>query len=84
MSQGGLIVLLQAALGVALVVVLPLLVVALCTGVLSGVLQSLTNVHDAAAGFAPRMLATATAALLLLGWMTAKMIDFAVRCWGTG
>jgi flagellar biosynthesis protein FliQ len=52
--------------------------------VVSGLAQSLANVHDAAAGFAPRLLVTATVALLLVGWMTAKMVDFASRCWGMG
>jgi flagellar biosynthetic protein FliQ len=75
--------LLQAAFGVALVVALPLLLLALGTGIVSGLLQSLANVHDAAAGFAPRLLVTAVGALALAGWMTAKMIDFAMRCWGS-
>jgi flagellar biosynthetic protein FliQ len=83
MSDPGLLGLLQAAFGVALVVALPLLLLALGTGIVSGLLQSLANVHDAAAGFAPRLLVTAVGALALAGWMTAKMIDFAMRCWGS-
>jgi flagellar biosynthetic protein FliQ len=82
MSDAGLLPLLHSALVVALVVALPLLLVSLGSGLLSGMLQTLTNVHDAAAGFAPRLLATAVAALLLMGWMTAKLVDFAARCWG--
>lgn len=82
MSDHGLVSLLQSALGVALVISLPLLLLALVSGVISGLLQSLANVHDAAAGFAPRLLVTATGALLLAGWMTAKVVDFAMRCWG--
>ena len=82
MSEHGMVSLLQAAFGVALVVSLPLLLLALVTGIVSGLLQSLANVHDAAAGFAPRLLVTATGALLLAGWMTAKVVDFAMRCWG--
>jgi flagellar biosynthesis protein FliQ len=74
--------LLQAAFGVALLVALPLLLLAVGAGVASGLLQSLANVHDAAAGFAPRLLVTAVGALALAGWMTAKMVDFALRCWG--
>lgn len=74
--------LLHSALVVALVVALPLLLVSVGSGLLAGLLQTLTNVHDAAAGFAPRLLATAVAALLLMGWMTAKVVDFAQRCWG--
>ncbi|NBV63076.1 MAG: hypothetical protein EBR71_01105 [Planctomycetes bacterium] len=79
-----LVSLMQSAISVALIVSLPLLLVALGTGVVSGLAQSLANVHDAAAGFAPRLLVTATVALLLVGWMTAKMVDFASRCWGIG
>ena len=82
MSDGSLLSLLHSALVVSLVVALPLLLVAVGSGLLSGMLQTLANVHDAAAGFAPRLLATAVVALLLMGWMTAKVVDFAHRCWG--
>jgi flagellar biosynthetic protein FliQ len=82
MSDAGLLGMLQAAFGVALIVALPLLIIAVVTGLVSGLLQSLANVHDAAAGFAPRLLVTAIGALALAGWMTSKMIDFAMRCWG--
>lgn len=82
MSDPGMLGLLQAAFGVALLVALPLLLLAVGAGVASGLLQSLANVHDAAAGFAPRLLVTAVGALALAGWMTAKMVDFALRCWG--
>jgi flagellar biosynthesis protein FliQ len=81
-SDPGMLGLLQAAFGVALLVALPLLLLAVGAGVASGLLQSLANVHDAAAGFAPRLLVTAVGALALAGWMTAKMVDFALRCWG--
>ena len=84
MSEHSLVGLLQSAFGVALLVSLPLLLLALASGLLSGLLQTLANVHDAAAGFAPRLLVTATGALLLAGWMSAKIVDFAVRCWGAG
>jgi flagellar biosynthetic protein FliQ len=83
MSEASMLGMLQAAFGVALIVALPLLLIALITGLVSGLLQSLANVHDAAAGFAPRLLVTAIGALALAGWMTSKMIDFAMRCWGT-
>lgn len=82
MSDHGMIGLLQSAFGVALVVSLPLLLLALLSGLASGLLQTLSNVHDSAAGFAPRLLVTATGALLLAGWMAAKLVDFACRCWG--
>lgn len=82
MTEHGMVGLLQSAFGVALVVSLPLLLIALVTGLVSSLLQTLANVHDAAAGFAPRLLATAVGALLLAGWMAAKLVDFAQRCWG--
>ena len=58
MSDAGMLGMLQAAFGVALIVALPLLIIAVVTGLVSGLLQSLANVHDAAAGFAPRLLVT--------------------------
>jgi len=83
MSEGALVGLMQGSLFVALIVVLPLLLVAVVSGLAAGLLQSLANVHDAAAGFAPRLLITAIAALALMGWMSAKMLDFAMTCWGS-
>ena len=83
MSESALLGLLQSSFMVALVVSLPLLVLAVCSGLASGFLQSLANVHDAAAGFAPRLIVTAAGLLLLSGWMTAKIMDFALRCWGS-
>jgi flagellar biosynthetic protein FliQ len=82
-NDHGMLGLLQSTFGVALVISLPLLLLAVVSGVVSGLLQSLANVHDAAAGFAPRLLVTAIGALLLAGWMTAKVVDFAMRCWGS-
>jgi flagellar biosynthetic protein FliQ len=82
-SESVLVGLMQGSMLVALVVALPLLLVALVSGLAAGLLQSLANVHDAAAGFAPRLLVTAIAALALMGWMSAKMVDFAMTCWGS-
>ncbi|MFM1829687.1 MAG: Bacterial export protein family 3 [Planctomycetota bacterium] len=83
MSESVLVGLMQGSMLVALVVALPLLLVAVVSGLAAGLLQSLANVHDAAAGFAPRLLVTAIAALALMGWMSAKMVDFAMTCWGS-
>jgi flagellar biosynthetic protein FliQ len=82
-SESVLVGLMQGSMLVALVVALPLLLVAVVSGLAAGLLQSLANVHDAAAGFAPRLLVTAIAALALMGWMSAKMVDFAMTCWGS-
>lgn len=82
MTEAASVSMLQSAILVALVVSLPLLIAAVASGLLAGMLQSLANVHDAAAGFAPRLLVTAVVALLLMGWMSSKVLDFALRCWG--
>ena len=42
------------------------------------------NVQDAAAAFAPRLIAVALVAIALAGWMSSKVIDFAVTMMGGG
>ena len=74
---------LRSAISAALILALPLLV-GLLVGLISGLIQSLSNVQDAAAAFAPRLIAVALVAIALAGWMSSKVIDFAVTMMGGG
>ena len=75
---------LRGAMSAALVLALPLLAVGLLVGLISGLSQSLATVQDAAAAFAPRLIAVALVAIALAGWMSSKVIDFAVTMMGGG
>jgi len=82
MTEADMVDALRSALSAALVLALPLLVVGLLVGLISGLIQSLSNVQDAAAAFAPRLIAVALVAIALAGWMSSKVVDFAVMMMG--
>ncbi len=69
--------LLREALIVALVVSLPVLVVAVAVGLITAILQSATQVQDQSVSAVPRLVACAIALLALAGWMVSKLVSFA-------
>ena len=69
--------LLREALIVALVVSLPVLVVAVAVGLITAILQSATQVQDQSVSAVPRLVACAIALLVLAGWMVTKLVSFA-------
>jgi len=70
------------ALLVAAKVALPLLAVALLTGLLVSMLQSATQVHEPVLTLVPKLAAVGAAALLLLPWIASVVADFAARAMG--
>lgn len=72
----------QNALLVAVLVVLPVLTVAALVGLISALFQSATQVHDAALGHLPRLVAVALALLALGPWMGRQIVAFALQAFG--
>lgn len=66
----------REALGTALLASAPLLLTALVVGVLVGVAQTATNLHDPMISFAPRLLAVAAAGLLTAPWMMHLLVEY--------
>ena len=65
-------------LRMGLVLSLPLLGVILLMGVLTGVLQVVTQVQDASIAFVPKLIVFAVALALLAPWMLEQLTTFAL------
>ena len=74
--------LLREALLLTLVVGAPLLLAALVVGLLTSLLQAITQVQDQTLAFLPKIVAVVVLAVVLLGWFGSKLVDFAVRMFG--
>ncbi|HEY1067432.1 MAG TPA: flagellar biosynthesis protein FliQ [Pirellulales bacterium] len=54
----------------------PLLIAALVVGVVVGMLQALTQIHDQAIAFAPKFAALAVALVVLGPWMLERLVEY--------
>ena len=63
----------RAALGTAIELALPVLLVLLVVGLIVSVFQAMTQVHDQTLSFIPKILAMVTVILLLLPWFLKVM-----------
>ena len=54
----------------------PLLGVALVAGLISSLLQAITQVHEHTLSFVPRLAATVVAILAGLPWLLARLVEF--------
>ena len=55
----------------------PLLAAALVVGLVVGVGQTLTQLHEPVVGLVPRLVAVALAVLVLLPWLVGQWVSFA-------
>lgn len=61
----------------AAVLVGPVLIAALIVGVLTSVLQSVTQVHDQTISFIPKLIVVGVVIVALMPWMTDYYVEFA-------
>jgi flagellar biosynthetic protein FliQ len=61
---------------------LPILAIGLIVGVAVSVLQVLTSIQDTSFGAAPKLAAFLFGLLLLLPWMTAKIVSYTTTLFG--
>jgi len=73
----------REALRMALLLGGPLLGVALVVGLVVGVLQTLTQLHEPVVGLVPRLLAIFLVLLALLPWLLGRWLSFAVDLIGS-
>ncbi len=66
----------QHVLYVTMMVAAPLLLTALLVGLLVGIIQAATQIHEMTLSFIPKLLAMAVVALLLGPWMLRTLIQF--------
>ncbi len=67
----------RQALGLLLVVSLPLLATALVVGLTTALLQAVTQVSDPTLSFVPKILAVLLVAVVTLPWIVSMLVDFA-------
>ena len=68
----------REALRMALLLGGPLLLVALAVGLLVGIGQTLTQLHEPVVALVPRLLAVVVVLLALLPWLLGRWLTFAV------
>lgn len=79
MSPDAVLHLVRQALEVTLLVSAPLLLAALVTGLLIGVLQAATQINEATLSFIPKLVAIFAAMVVGGPWMAAILVDFTRR-----
>ena len=73
----------QEALRMALLLGGPLLVVALLTGLVINVLQTVTQLHEPVVGLVPRLVAVLLVLLAILPWIVGQWVSFTVDLIGS-
>lgn len=63
----------------ALVIGGPILLVGLSVGLLVSIVQAATQVQEQTLSFVPKIVAMSVAAVFLLPWIVAKLMDFTAR-----
>ena len=77
MTMPDVIDLLRQALLTTALLVAPALVTALMVGIVTGVLQAITQVQDQTISYVPKLLAVAAALLMCLPWMIEHVVEYA-------
>jgi flagellar biosynthetic protein FliQ len=68
----------RQALWITLIVSGPMLIAGLAVGLLIGVFQAVTQIHEMTLTFIPKILAMVVVFLALLPWMLIKILDYSV------
>lgn len=76
LTEGQLFDAVRQALWVAVIVSLPILVVALLTGVVIGLLQALTSIQEMTLTFVPKLAAIVIVFWISMGFMTQTLVTF--------
>jgi flagellar biosynthesis protein FliQ len=73
----------RESLRMALILGGPLLAAALLVGLLIGIAQTLTQLHEPVVAMVPRLLAVALVLFLILPWLLGRWVSFAVDLIGS-
>jgi flagellar biosynthetic protein FliQ len=79
MDIGVALSLVREALWLTLILSGPLLIVSLLTGVVVGVFQAATQVHEATLVFAPKLILSGVVLLILGAWQWSLLVEFTRR-----
>ena len=75
MTETDLVELVRESLVAGGIVLAPVVVASLVVGLLTGLVQAATGIHDAAVGLVPRLFVTGVAIAWTLPWMVDRMTD---------
>ena len=73
----------REALRMALLLGGPLLLAALAVGVLIGIVQTLTQMHEPVVGQIPRLVVVALVLIAALPWLLGRWVEYAVEMIGS-
>lgn len=76
LTEGAFFDTLRSALWIAVVTSMPILTVALVTGLAIGLLQALTSIQEMTLTFVPKLAAIAITFWICMGFMTQTMVSF--------
>jgi flagellar biosynthetic protein FliQ len=68
----------QQALIITIIISGPMLIAGLVVGLVIGVFQAVTQIHEMTLTFIPKILAMIGVMLILLPWMLTKLVDYTV------
>ena len=74
----------REALGLVLMLALPILASALIIGLAVSILQAVTQVQEQTLSFVPKILGMGVVAILVMPWIAVQIMDFASRMFGGG
>ena len=68
--------LVRQALTLALIVSMPMLLIGLVVGVIVSLLQAVTQIQEQTLTFVPKITAMIAAAIILLPWISQRLLDY--------
>ena len=74
----------REALGLVLMIALPILTAALVIGLSVSILQAVTQVQEQTLSFVPKIIGMGVVAILVLPWIAVQIADFASRMFAGG
>jgi flagellar biosynthetic protein FliQ len=83
MDAHGVISLVQQAMQVMLIVVMPLLLVSLVTGLIVSIFQAATQINEATLSFLPKLVAILATMIIAGPWMIQLLVDYMQRLLGS-
>ena len=70
------------ALFIALVLAGPIMVIGMVVGLLISVFQAVTQLQEQTLTFVPKIVAMGVAAMLMIPWLTMRMMEYTQDVWG--
>ena len=74
----------RAALMESLILSAPILAAGLIVGLIVSLFQAVTQIQEQTLSFVPKIIAMILVAIVLLSWITQRMLDFAIAMFTTG